>query len=581
MSKFFITNKKEIYLKLAKDVEASPYSKGFSYESEDMYAITTQKLTLKNQNGKRAGDGFALITGTLAWKEGTPACSAVLDEAYNMFDGDVNNIRNQSAGNYAISIYKNKRLTIWGEVTGFYDIFYFQSQGSWLVSNSLYDMYMVLDQNLTINKMCLLEQFAHNGIILGDTFFNEIKRLSGYNFLRVTKGSFECVEEKHFYPLWDKSNNDAVISFKKAMNHSTQKVYRAYGQPTISITGGLDARMVLASFLSIGAKPDLYYGTGDSFITNTKKKDKDISRIYAKKFNLNLFEESRKTPTPLDKYWDKYLNLFGFCYYIYASSDDMMSSIMDNPNQYFTFGFGGELLRPLSWIEERKSEKGNDSFTIDEYINSYYITEYTNMCVVPIDEYRSYIREKLVKICDYYCLDPYHLATEDVFFFDLERRKTADSHMLNLVNYMKYCSYHNSQYNVLLSSRVCYKDAQNSKFMLHCLLSLYPKLLEVPVFSHCVMREFDSSKMELVPVPKIIDDRLKDVLRKKFFSIYLYLRRLKSGSWYNDKLHYERTYELFLKYDYLNIIRNSKEMMDLKHLYYVMRVYALLHNKTI
>lgn len=56
----------------------------------------------------------------------------------------------------------------------------------------------------------------------------------------------------------------------------------------INMTGGLDSRLVLAAFLSVGKKPELVYGVGNDYLTNTKNEDLETNKILAKKFNLKL-----------------------------------------------------------------------------------------------------------------------------------------------------------------------------------------------------------------------------------------------------------------------------------------------------
>ena len=348
------------------------------------------------------------------------------------------------------------------------------------------------------------------------------------------------------------------------------------------MTGGLDARMVLSSYLSAGSKPHLYYGTGNTFVTNTYNQDRMIDKQFAEKFGLIFHDEIWATPNPIDKYWDKYLRLYGFYFEAYAGSDAIMESIKNNPCQLFTFGYCGELLRNLSWIESRKK----DFFTIDEYIDDFYVTPSVIKEIVNSDEYLHYIRAKQVKICEHYHLDVNHIANEDIFYLSLERRKSADAVMLNLVNFMKYCSYSLGQYENLCAGRVTCQEADNSSFMLHCLNALYPAVLDVPVFSHCTMRPFNRETMILTPqiIPVTWKEKTKKMLKDKLpWLIFLYRKiRKANNTWrFTDD---ETIYRYILSQneisDAYSMLLHREKFDDARRLVnFTMKAYALRNVK--
>ncbi|MGL5058021.1 MAG: hypothetical protein ACRC6A_11750 [Fusobacteriaceae bacterium] len=94
------------------------------------------------------------------------------------------------------------------------------------------------------------------------------------------------------------------------MKKQSEMVVKNYKNVATNMTGGLDSRMVLASYLAIGAKPILLYGIGNSFSTNTYKEDLKI------KYNLELIIMNWKF---VEVYFygieisDKILTRFGSC----------------------------------------------------------------------------------------------------------------------------------------------------------------------------------------------------------------------------------------------------------------------------
>ncbi len=547
MSKFFVTNRSELFKRIKTVVEESPYEVCFEC-SDKLYALTTKKLCADNYNGRKEPNGFITITGSLIWQDGYAVDKSVLESIYTNFDGNIDLVRNTSLGNYAVTIYKNEALYVFGEATGFYNIFYYKSDGCWLISNSLYDMYLVLNDRLTVDKMSYIEYIVQNGILWGDTIFNEIKRLIGSNYIKLENGCLDIVDSKVFYPMFNGSVEDAVRQYSELMREYAKKMTKAYGAPTIAMTGGLDARMLLASFLSVGVKPDLYYGTGNSFITNTHDEDKEIDRIYAQKYGLKLHEVSWESPIPVDKYWEQYLSYYGLYYKTYASSDAVMKSVEENKTKSLVFGEGGEMLRNQEWIDARDS----DSFTLDEYIDEFYLTKDIMDTIVDAAEFRSYIREKYKKICQYHNLDTQKISNEDIFILTLERRKTADSSTINWMNLIRYDNAQMTEYEGLLAARVRNGDTFGAKFMLQCYKQMYPDILDIPVFSHCRMRKIDRDKL-VIYVPMTWKRKTKDMIKKYFPCITSFLskiiRRNTGFPDEGDEIRYKNVVELNRLYD--------------------------------
>lgn len=577
MSKFFITNNSVLFKKIQENVDHSEYKTAFQYSKGDVYAITTKKLAFDNQNGTERGGGFAVVTGTMAWREGEPVNAVTLEDVFDSFNGDVDSIRQNAIGNYAASIYKDGVLLVFGEVSGFYNIYYYNVDNTWLVSNSLYEMAVLLREKLTIDTMNIIESTMQDGILWGGTYFHQITRLNGFDHIKIDRNGFRHVIKNYNYPLALSKLEEKVRRYKELSISYAHNMAKAYGKPTIAMTGGLDARMVLASNLAAEQKPDIYYGTGNSFITNTHEEDKQIDEIYSSKFGLNFQKVSWDTPDYINRFWDKYLNLYGFQYELYAASDSVMESMLKSNNQMFQHGQGGELLRNLPWIESRSI----DYFTLDEYLMDFYVTPRVRKDVIKVDEYIKHIRGKLEQICKYYDLDINHIANEDVFFLSLERRKTADAIVINCVNFMKYCSYQLVEYENMKVARVGCKDMENSKYMLLCLDAICPDILDVPVFSHQTMREFHRETMSLSSQvkPTTNKEKIKKFV-KRYLPLLVKIHHRVNGvkriwRFDEDGKYYKQTLSLYNEYDNYRLL-NYNEIEDARRLvHYVMKVYAL------
>lgn len=519
MSKFFITNNIDISSRIDSVIEASQYEKCFKWSENGIFAFSTKKLKIDNVNASTTNNGFIIVTGTMVWgDDGLRIDRKVLFQVANAFDGSTTSIRKNAIGNYAAVLMRNGTLDILGEATGYYDIFYYNCDGIWVVSNSLYDIAKVLNTRLSVDINNIAEYVIQKSILLGGTFFKEINRLIGFNYIHIDKNNFQIINEEVSYPLSTCSLEKSVEQYKNASIRFAKKMGHAFGKPTQMMTGGLDCRLLLAAELAAGIIPDLYYGSGNSFITNTFDKDLEIDRMYCEKFNLNLINDSWETPTPVDKYWDEYLLLFGFHYSVYGASKNVFESFMKAPNDFHTLGQVGELYRSLPWIDNLSK----NYFTIEEYLYTFYIPDNVGE-LLPDVNIKTHLYDKLLRICRLYNLDPMNLALEDVFYLSNERRKVADSVMLNLLNLIKYSSYQHVDYDVMCAGRVKNEYLSDSRFMLHCLNAIYPEVLDIPVFSHCSMRKFNREMMSL---NSQVNHR-KEMIRHRAYWLFGILRWVK------------------------------------------------------
>lgn len=522
MSKFFITNKSEYAQIILHNIKLSDFDISFENHTDSIFAFTTKKLKLNHQNSLSIQNDFVITNGMLLYKNGNSIKH--WKQLYVDYNFNIPNIRNQSCGNYAICIKKGNTIDIWGEEFGGFNIFYYSNEDFFIISNSLYDIAQILKDKLSINKLNIYEEILQNGILGEETFFNEIKRLSGNQYLHIEINTniLSILELQLTYPICKDNSKVCAKKVANILSENASNIKNVIGNPSINMTGGLDARISLATYLSVGAKPFLNYGVGNTGLTNTKNEDLNIDILFRNKYNLDLRIGSWKTPYPIDKYWEYYILKYGFLSTIYGGSNDVMSFFENTQGDIITFGYTGELYRNLPWIENRKTE----SFSIDEFIDEYYITGEVYNMSKKIPNYRDHIKSKLLKICDRYHLNPENINNADNFYFLLEYRKVADSKLLNLANMIKFCNLLLSEQKNLENIRINISDMRNSKFMLEIINQLYPDVLEVPVFSHCTTRKYikktgmlspekNSIKDLIVPlIPHKIKHSLKKIIKK-------------------------------------------------------------------
>lgn len=499
MSKFFLSNENEISQRIKESVHASEFSICFSKQVQGVYVCATKKLLIDHQNSLEIGDDFVMTNGTLLYKEGNSITS--WKQIYDDYRGRIEDMRNRSCGNYAVCIKKGDVIDVWGEEFGGYDIYYYHNNGKFVISNSLYDLARVLKEKISVNKLNLIEDAA-NTILCGETFFNEIKRLSGSQYIHIglNTNTFEVNDLHILYPIQNENIENCAVKVADLLKNKAYSVYQRIGNPSINMTGGLDARISLASYLSVGAKPFLNYGIGNSGLTNTKNEDLRIDWEFRNRYGLDLRIGSWKTSPVIDKYWDRYLSKYGFYSCVYAASKNVMEYFENSQGEIITFGYGGELYRNLPWIENRKKV----FFDIDDFIDEYYLTGIAKILTTDVPNFREHIRNKLLNICLKYDLNPNKISNVDNFFFLLEYRSNADTRVMNLINKMKFCNLLLTESECLKYARVEVSSLRGSMFMLSVIKNLYSDVLEIPIFSHGQVRSYNKNKgmlsLESIPL---------------------------------------------------------------------------------
>lgn len=500
MSKFFLTNSKKIFDGVSANVKTSIFRKSFEYCCESVFALTTAKLDLQNVNYYSKANDFVFATGTLIFQE-----SLNLENLFEKRNSSVGEIRAKSIGHYCICVKQDDELKLFGPAYATYDIYYYCANGIFLISNDLYTMSSVLGNRVSVNRLNVVEECIHT-ILGNETVFNEIKRLDGNEYICIKNNILSLIPLPYNTSLRNDKESKIAEEMASTLREKASVIYKNFSNPSICMTAGLDARISLATYLSIGAKPNLYYGMGNSFLTNTQEMDLKVDLLFEKEFNLNLKTKCWNTPRIINQDWHDVINRYGFYAYVYGGSNEIFDFFRKIEGPVVTFGYGGELYRNLDWIEKRKK----DRFSINDFIDEYYVTGDLLKMVKDVPGFREHLLKKLLWIAKKYNLNPENMPNEANVFFLQEYRKTADTHLLNFVNLSQHCS-------LLLMESECVKygmqsvePLKKSKFMLSVINKLCPETLRIPVFSHTILRKYNASKGCL---EKTMKNRIKDFLK--------------------------------------------------------------------
>lgn len=499
MSKFIFSNKKL-------DVVADKSIRnGFAMSGKTEVSGSTfvafHKLNMENVNYIEVGDGdFISLVGTWIYKENIG--EKALLSIYEDFNGeeDVSAIRDAIVGNCAFIIKKKDKIYIFGDNYSLYSIYYYLKDGAFVISNNLMDIANTVDVEPEWDN--IYEQLCFENIYCGGTYFKNVYRLSDDKALVFDIRDKEMIIrtlkiEWNYKDLETLSYNQIVEKVSESLATDAYIFAKCYGTPALSSTGGLDNRMNLASFLCNNIKPDLYYGVGNSSVTNTYDEDANVNKLYAEKFGLKLQLNSWSTPKPINRDWVTLLNKYGFDYLIYSGSSDIFTSF-ENINSLSTlFGFYGEIYRNLDFINNLSKE----DFTIDEYIDNYLYRLFDPKEIIIPDgaSFRSYLKNQLISICEKWGIDPNHISKEQEVYLSLERRAEGDTRMINWINYHHYsCLFMAQKHSLKYVIGLDTKKKEHSRFMIDLLNKLYSSVLEVPVFTHQHYMNYDKETNSLV-----------------------------------------------------------------------------------
>jgi len=503
MAKFYLTNDLGLFDKVNNLVEESEFKPSFSYAGNGIYALATHKLREDNVNAYKEGEDFLIATGTLIFKGGND-----LKEVFDNYSDPISN-QDDTLGGFCIAKFAHGLLRVSCDVMSGYDVFYYHNNNEFFISNSLYDMAVILKERLTVNSLNIVEYVAQNNIINNETFFNEIFRLfDDFIEIDIKKNTFSTVGFTLQYPMCSESSDDCAKKMAERLKKYAASVVGLYGRPDMCMTGGLDARTVLASFISTGVLPNLHYGVGNSYITGTNTTDLDIDRLLKERYGMSLREGNWQTPEPFDRDWDYYITKYGFDSLFYGTSGNVIKFYESMPERITATGQVGEMYRTLEWADSWNKP----FFTLDEFLDSYYLRNDILLMTEHVEGYKEHIRRKLKHICDKYSLDENRIAIEDYFYFLLEYRKRADMTLMNFLNKISYSCYLLYDRVCLQAARLSCEDLRGSSFMLKVINQIEPSLLDIPVYSHGKLRTLDKDNLKLMPLQLSINDRVKAFL---------------------------------------------------------------------
>lgn len=567
MSRLCFSNKKEIVNNFISYCEDSGFKRScsISFNETSGGGAAFKKLKIDNENYLTTDSGSIFIVGTFFYKRqiGKPAMEALLRD----FNGDVCKIRESMNGAFACVIYKDGYLYAFGDATGMYYYYYSYSEETkeWIIGTSLYGL--AKSSGLcSVDEYNLLERCFQSNFGTG-TVFKDFRKIDGDTCIIVNLNQNILTKQNIGKTITIDTRETEVIVKEAAgkFRGFANMLKDNYGETNISVlmTGGLDSRCMMASLLSEGISPAMYYGVGNSPLAPTTKEDLKVDKIYSEKFHLPLHVLDWSVPDKISVLWDTYIEKYGDIGMMYASSP-MVYEGMETINEPLVLvGCFGESYRNHYLVEGQEK-----MFSVDDILYGYYLPGRNMKKILGDDEYGKYvdrIRSKWNNV-----LQPYlkNGKFDQDYFAVVEywKRRYSDALVINFLNQSRYSITMMGEFDHLRYSFLPVAIKNKAGFMIKLVNELYPEVLQVPIYSRYEYKKVNMDKLELEAPQEhksngsLMKSSLRSVLGNTF--LWASLRKIKR-SWCNPVN--SNTYlpeAMIMTQTKEDIVKQVKEMLD-------------------
>jgi len=451
-----------------------------------------------------------------------------LDKIYNDYIGSVDDLRINALGNYLVTIKKNNKIVVFVDKYQVLKTYYYNIGKEWFLTNSLADIGSILDC-IKINEFAFMQETMQIGALGTQSIFENVFQLYGNQYIEIDceSGNVEIkpiAYKRKRRNFENRSIDDIVDEYADMVKKKFSVVANIYGDNIrLHMTGGLDNRTVFAGLMSVGCKPKIMYGEGDSIITSTKSEDLECVETYEKKFGLDFHKMDWKYDyLSGEKDWEHLFSIYGFYYTIYGANKTFFNEYEGNIPNYPSFmecGYFGENLRLREWAQNQ----GQPIIDIEEFISAYqcsaaYGDDIQNTDFYPnANNYRAHLNELFKVYSKSYGIDIGNGVTIDEF--DEVRQlqaRIADSYYVNLLNEFSssFAVFSDPDlYEFLFDVPAVYRA--NASFQLKLIEKLYPEALEIPFFSHGIVQNLDPVKMIFKKQPFKIYSLFHSLIKKQ------------------------------------------------------------------
>jgi hypothetical protein len=450
------------------------------YDNRRCHAVSYRKRGERRDNFLRVGgDNWICFAGTFIM--GGDIGYERLGSVYEVYrEEGVVGVRKRIFGHYAFAIKQQDRMVIFTDPQGALFLYYVDLDGNWFASNSLHLSAAGCSVN-SVDSTHLLATALESNLPGTSTFYPDIKRLHGDQVLRIDIPEEDCgvrtLSEPNTYTLQESpsSVSEASSMYAERVRGVFEQISQV-GSIGVMATGGLDSRTVLAGLLDQGVSPRIFYGKGDSVLTNTKDRDRQIARGIADRFGLEFevmdwADEHPKSRRKLRELFRKY----GFKYEVYGALEGWVKNISSSDNKKVKITLGGYssvFTNKKPWENIKESKKLEKKYAKKEiYKNENFL-------------------------CGNKSLKKIRNSIEEMLTFKNEKEKSG-----RLETYLEADKCRQSRFSNFINEFKSYIDPFNTKNLYMPLVKLNPKFRK-------------SNKVQV----RVIKDLESEILKEDIFS---------------------------------------------------------------
>jgi len=230
-----------------------------------------------------------------------------------------------SSGNFSFIIYDKltDKIVISNDLFGLYPLFYCRYNNSILFSNE-YQPLLFANTKKDFNIKAINHYFKYGFTLMGETLFKSVYLLQRPILFDI-KGKIRFMNKPNFKTLNFPEYDNWLDELNNSLNQAVDRFFQIHKTPLVTLTGGLDSRLVLAMTNAEDRQKSQYITLFLPPLNEKNDKDVLIAKIIAKELNLNLtIVEFKEKTEPLN------INFF-----------NAMRLSIETP--IFTGQYGGEL----------------------------------------------------------------------------------------------------------------------------------------------------------------------------------------------------------------------------------------------
>ena len=507
------------------------FNSGFNVNFENDKLVVYDKLNVHVENCVQIGDTVIASNGTFVYKNliGREALIDLYSD-YEQCGKKIKSIRANCFGSYLILIKENNSITAFVDEAGTYAMYYYSDKDSYLMTNTYYHIALVTGRD--ISRISNIEEFLEFCIIDNETPFKDVYRLLGDEVIRIHNQQL-CVEKVcvNHNELRNTEFESAANQIKDEIIKYTEKMRLFSEKPVLFMTGGVDSRLSLATYLAASMKPVLCSWGGNYLKMNTKDADADVSNKIATEENLEFryIDVSESDAYEVDEISVDRFDKYGEWATIYGNNNKWFALFENNEDFTYEFGYFGEIIK--GW--EILDSISKDSLTIDEFCKIYTGRQsyhFDSKSMFDMYEYKRTVHAKIKKISQKLGFDDSKLSREECMVLYYTYRLHADTKCCNFANMFGYCSPVLAHKSVADLINMCpYEYKQHDRINLYITKMIDSNLLNIEYFTHGKYMILDKQSLRLDYLES--DSRKQKLIEiSKKMHVHSLLKKVKSAA---------------------------------------------------